>query len=83
MATVFGPVLDARPPIRSGDMTTVLHQWINSLVRVTLGSEAPTVVEGTLFQIDAVGIMLEKSTGKVFIPFSAISHIKRCDESEL
>jgi len=63
-------------------MTTALHQWINLLVKVTLRSEAPAVMEGTLFQIDDTGIMLEKSTGKVFVPLAAIMHIKLCEESD-
>jgi hypothetical protein len=63
-------------------MTTALHQWINELVRVTLASPVPAALEGTLFQIDDAGIMLEKSTGKVFIPLAAILHIKLCDPSE-
>ena len=63
-------------------MTTALHQWINLLVKVTLRSDVPAVMEGTLFQIDDTGIMLEKSTGKIFIPLAAILHIKRCEETE-
>ena len=63
-------------------MTTALHQWINEVVRVTLASPTAAVVEGTLFQIDDAGIMLEKSTGKVFIPLVAILHIKLCDPCE-
>jgi hypothetical protein len=63
-------------------MTTALHQWINLLVKVTLRSELPAVMEGTLFQIDDTGILLEKSTGKVFIPLASILHVKRCEETE-
>ena len=63
-------------------MTTALHQWINLLAKVTLRSEMPAVMEGTLFQIDDTGIMLEKSTGKVFVPLGAILHIKLCEESD-
>ena len=63
-------------------MTTALHQWINLLVKVTLRSEVPAVMEGTLFQIDDTGIVLEKSTGKIFIPLAAILHIKLCEETE-
>lgn len=63
-------------------MTTALHQWINLLVRITLRSEVPAVMEGTLFQIDDAGIMLEKSTGKIFVPLAAILHIKLCEENE-
>ena len=63
-------------------MTTALHHWINLLVKITLRSEVPAVMEGTLFQIDDTGIVLEKSTGKIFIPLAAILHIKLCEETE-
>jgi len=63
-------------------MTTALHHWINESVRVTLSSPTPAVVEGTLFQIDDAGIMLEKPSGKVYIPLGAILHIKLCEPLE-
>ena len=61
-------------------MNTALHGWINRPIRITLRLDVPAVIEGTLFHIDDAGIMLEKSTGKVFVPFAAILHIKLSED---
>ncbi|MNG34600.1 hypothetical protein D3C84_1211210 [compost metagenome] len=63
-------------------MNTALHGWMNRPIRVTLRLDATAIVEGTLFHIDDAGIMLEKSTGKIFLPFAAILHIKLSEDPQ-
>lgn len=54
---------------------SLIAEWVDQHVHVTLNATMPTIVQGKLLGADESGILLELANGPSFIPVTAILHI--------